>query len=666
MTKKQRRERNQILLAAFLYILLAAAEHFIGGRLFENRLLKLLLYLVPYLVVGRGVVKSALRGILGRDIFNEEFLMTLATVGAFVVGEDAEAVAVMLFYSVGELFQSYAVGKSRKSITELMDIAPEYANLLQADGSLKTVDPDSLKAGDSIAVKPGERIPIDGTVLEGSSMIDTKAITGESVPRSVHAGEAVISGCINGSGLLKVRVDKPYSNSTVARILELVENASARKSPIENFITKFARYYTPVVVISAAVLAVVPPIVTGTSFLMWIQRACTFLVISCPCALVLSVPLSFFGGIGAASRVGVLVKGSNYLEALGEMEIFVSDKTGTLTKGNFVVSSLHPAGAAAAEADDDAALLADEAIAAQPAVAGKPSAGEVREAERSAEEALLLETAAYAECFSDHPIAQSIRAAYGRPLSEKRVGQAENLSGKGIKSSLDGEVICAGNGALMDALGIAYTPEQEAGTVVYVARGGQFLGSIVISDTIKEEAREAISRLKEQGVREIVMLTGDRKAAAEQVAKRLGIDTVQAELLPDQKVGCVDALEQQVSKKGKLAFVGDGINDAPVLARADVGIAMGSLGSDAAIEAADVVIMDDNILKIPAVSKIARKTIAIAKQNIVFALVVKALVLILGAVGLANMWAAVFADVGVSVLCILNAMRMLREGRGLD
>ena len=660
MTKKQKRERNRILLAAGLYLILAAAEHFLGGALFENRLLKFLLYLIPYLVVGSDVVKGALRGIMGRDIFNEEFLMTLATVGAFVVGEDAEAVAVMLFYSVGELFQSYAVGKSRKSITELMDIAPEYANLLLADGSMKTVDPDSLKEGDAIAVKPGERIPIDGTVLEGSSMIDTKAITGESVPRSVHEGEAVISGCINGSGLLKVRVDKAYCNSTVARILELVENASARKSPIENFITKFARYYTPVVVISAAVLAVIPPLVIGGGFLMWIQRACTFLVISCPCALVLSVPLTFFGGIGAASRVGVLVKGSNYLEALGEMEIFVSDKTGTLTKGNFVVSSLHPA---SASAEEDAALLADEAIAAQPARGGLPSAASVGEAERSAEEALLLETAAYAECFSDHPIAQSIRAAYGKQLVQQRVSGTENLTGKGIRAQLDGVEICAGNGALMDAMGISYTPEQAAGTVVYVARAGQFLGSIVISDTIKEEAREAIRQLKAQGVREVVMLTGDRKAAAEETAKRLGIDTVRAELLPDQKVRCVDELEQRVSKKGKLAFVGDGINDAPVLARADVGIAMGSMGSDAAIEAADAVIMDDNILKIPAVSRIARQTIAIAKQNIVFALAVKALVLVLGALGLANMWAAVFADVGVAVLCILNAMRMLRAGR---
>lgn len=631
MTKKQKRERSRIILAAVLFVLIGLLTRFSGVELFENRIVKLVLYLIPYFLVGSGVVRGAINGIRALDMFNEEFLMFIATVGAFVVGEDAEAVAVMLFYSIGELFQSYAVGRSRKSIKDLMDIAPEYANLVQEDGSTKEVDPEVLVAGNVIVIKAGEKIPVDGTVLDGSSMLDTKAITGESVPRSVRKDEPVISGCINGNGLLKVRVDKEYKNSTVARILDLVENASAKKSPIENFISKFARYYTPIVVISALVLAIIPPIVTGTSVLIWIQRACTFLVISCPCALVLSVPLSFYGGIGAASRAGVLVKGSNYLEALSEMEIFVSDKTGTLTKGEFKVSELLPA---------------DVAAASDPSYQAKQEA--------------LLETAAYAEYFSDHPIALSIRDAYGKPIDEKRIADVKNVTGKGLEVQLDGKPVYAGNASLMEAHGIHVMPHEGAGTVVYVARDGILLGTILISDTVKTEAKEAIRRLKTLGVRETVMLTGDRRAAGEAVGRELGIDTVYAELLPDQKVGIVEELEKKVSKKGKLAFVGDGINDAPVLARSDIGIAMGSMGSDAAIEAADVVIMDDNILKIPAVSKIAAKTVVIAKQNIVFALAVKLLVLVLGAVGLANMWAAVFADVGVSVICIINAMRMLK------
>lgn len=624
MTNKQKKERNRILLAAFLFVLLSVAEH--AGFLpmvFENRWLKLLLYLIPYLIVGLDVVKGAFRGILNKDPFDEAFLMTLATFGAFAVAEDSEAVAVMLFYSIGELFQDVAVGKSRRSIKALMEIAPEYANLLQPDGSAKTVDPSELQVGDVILIKAGEKIPVDGLVLEGSSMLDTKAITGESVPRSIKEGEQIISGCINGEGLLRVRAEKAYEDSTVARVLEMVENASEKKSRTENFITRFARYYTPIVVISALVLAVLPPILTGTGFLTWIQRACTFLVISCPCALVISVPLSFFGGIGAASRQGVLVKGSNYLEALGEMETLVSDKTGTLTKGTFRVTEILP--------------------------------------QEGADRALLLETAALAESFSDHPIAGSIREAYGKQLESGLVSDTKNVSGQGVIAMAEGHRLLAGNGKLMEASGISYTPCDLPGTVVYVARDQEFLGALVISDEIKPEAKEAIRELKQAGVRRTVMLTGDRKEAAEAVCRELGMDQVFSGLLPGDKVTKVEELlSQKETKKGRLAFVGDGINDAPVLSRADIGIAMGSLGSDAAIEAADVVIMDDDLLRLPAVIRIARKTLGIARQNIVFALFVKVLVLILGALGLANMWAAVFADVGVSVICIINSMRMLR------
>ena len=624
MTNKQKKERNRILLAAFLFVLLSVAEH--AGFLpmvFENRWLKLLLYLIPYLIVGLDVVKGAFRGILNKDPFDEAFLMTLATFGAFAVAEDSEAVAVMLFYSIGELFQDVAVGKSRRSIKALMEIAPEYANLLQPDGSAKTVDPSELQVGDVILIKAGEKIPVDGLVLEGSSMLDTKAITGESVPRSIKEGEQIISGCINGEGLLRVRVEKAYEDSTVARVLEMVENASEKKSRTENFITRFARYYTPIVVISALVLAVLPPILTRTSFLTWIQRACTFLVISCPCALVISVPLSFFGGIGAASRQGVLVKGSNYLEALGEMETLVSDKTGTLTKGTFRVTEVLP--------------------------------------QEGVDRALLLETAALAESFSDHPIAGSIREAYGKQLESGLVSDTKNVSGQGVIAMAEGHRLLAGNGKLMEASGISYTPCDQPGTVVYVARDQEFLGALVISDEIKPEAKEAIRELKQAGVRRTVMLTGDRKEAAEAVCRELGMDQVFSGLLPGDKVTKVEELlSQKETKKGRLAFVGDGINDAPVLSRADIGIAMGSLGSDAAIEAADVVIMDDDLLRLPAVIRIARKTLGIARQNIVFALFVKVLVLILGALGLANMWAAVFADVGVSVICIINSMRMLR------
>ena len=633
MTKKQKKERNKILLAGAVFLVLAVAEHFaVFEPVFGNRWLKLILYLIPYLIVGRDVVLGAFRGIRNKNPFDEAFLMTIATFGAFVVNEDMEAVAVMLFYSVGELFQQVAVGKSRKSIKALMEIAPEYANLVQEDGSAREVDPSELKIGDVVLIKAGERVPVDGTVLEGSSMVDTKAITGESVPRSVHENEPIISGCINGEGLLRVKVEKAYEDSTVAKILDLVENASSKKSRTENFITRFARVYTPVVVIGALILAVVPPIVTGTGFLMWIQRACTFLVISCPCALVLSVPLSFFGGIGAASRQGVLVKGSNYLEALGEMETIVSDKTGTLTKGEFRVTNLLPAHGQTGEAD----------------------------------KIKLLRAAAYAESFSTHPIANSIREAFFEKTGEKpdtsRAEDMQNVSGQGIVAEVEGHKLLAGNEKLMQANAIAYEQTELPGTIVYVAEDGIFLGSIVISDVIKPEAKSAIAALKSAGVKKVVMLTGDREAAAEAVGRELGIDKVYSGLLPGDKVDRVEELQKEFEgkRKGKLAFVGDGINDAPVLARADIGIAMGSMGSDAAIEAADVVIMDDNLMRIPDVIRVGRATLRIAYENIVFALAVKIIVLILGALGIANMWAAVFADVGVSVICILNSMRMLK------
>ena len=637
----------------------------LGGMtplIFENRLLKLLCYLIPYLIVGKDVVKNAFRGILKRDPFDEAFLMTLATFGAFAVGEDSEAVAVMLFYAVGELFQDVAVGKSRKSIKALMEIAPEFANLLLPDGTAKTVDPSDLKVGDTILIKAGERVPVDGMVLEGSSMIDTKAITGESVPRKVKAGEEIISGCINGEGLLRVRVEKAYEDSTVAKILDLVENASEKKSKTENFITRFARVYTPVVVVSALVLAVVPPIVTGTSFLMWIQRACIFLVISCPCALVLSVPLSFFGGIGAASRIGVLVKGSNYLEALGEMETLVSDKTGTLTKGEFRVTRILPAKQDAAQA---------EGLEKKERETPKTETPESREALRSeeapdktaADSAALLELAALSESFSDHPIANSIREAFQEERQTEpdasRVTDTTNVSGQGIRAVIDGHTVLAGNDRMMRENNIAFPETKLPGTVVYLAKDGVYQGCLIISDVVKPEAKEAIAALKAAGVKRTVMLTGDRKEAADAVGEALGMDLVYSELLPGDKVEKVEALSES-GGKGKLAFIGDGINDAPVLARADIGIAMGSMGSDAAIEAADVVIMDDNLMRISAVIRIARKTLHIARENIVFALGVKLIVLVLGALGLANMWAAVFADVGVSVICILNSMRMLR------
>ena len=628
MTKKQKQMVVRIVAAFIMLIAIMVGEHTGLSERIQPHVLLALICLVPYLVIGYDILFKAARNIRNGQIFDENFLMMVATFGAFGVGEYSEAVAVMLFYQVGELFQGYAVGKSRQSISDMMDICPEYANI-EEDGVLTQVDPDDVEIGTIIVIKPGERVPLDGVVVEGDSMVDTAALTGESVPRRATVGDDIISGCVNGSGTLKVRTTKEFDDSTVARILELVENASSKKAQVENFITRFAKYYTPVVTVGAVVLAIIPPIVLsvtgagslGTLFGTWIYRACTFLVISCPCALVISVPLGFFGGIGAASKKGVLVKGSNYLEAVAELDTIVFDKTGTLTKGEFKVNEVTPV---------------------------------------QMESQGLLELAALAEGYSTHPIAASIREAYGKPLAMERVERTEEISGHGIHTFIDGREVYVGNAKLMNSLNLAFTESKSAGTVVYVACEGSFAGTVVISDTVKEGAREALAAMKHVGVKKTVMLTGDRKEAAEAVAAELGIDEVHYELLPADKVSQVENLLAALPEKGKLAFVGDGINDAPVLTRADVGIAMGSMGSDAAIEAADVVLMDDDVRKIASIVSIARKTLRIVKQNIVFALAVKALVLILGATGYANMWAAVFADVGVSVLAILNSMRTLR------
>lgn len=622
MTKKQKTMLARIIAAFLIYIPLFAASHK-GAMEGLSAPVNFAVFLVPYLVIGWDIVYKAVRGIVNGQVFDENFLMTIATFGAFGVGEYSEAVAVMLFYQVGELFQSYAVSRSRQSIADLMDICPEYANL-EKDGELVQADPDDVEIGDIIVIKPGERVPLDGRVISGESMVDTSALTGESVPRRVETGSEIISGCINESGVLRVEVTKEFDDSTVARILELVENASSKKAQVENFITRFARYYTPAVVAAAALLAVVPPLALGAGFGPWIQRACIFLVISCPCALVISVPLSFFGGIGAASRNGVLVKGSNYLEALAQMDTIVFDKTGTLTKGEFKVTEIRPSGMSGEE---------------------------------------LLRLAALAEHYSNHPISLSIRDAYekaGGRMNLSSIGKNEEISGHGVRTEIDGSVVLAGNGRLMEAEGIAYEPCESIGTVVYLARDGVFAGTIVISDTVKEHAAQAIRDLKQAGVKRTVMLTGDRKAVGEAVAEKLGLDEVFTELLPADKVEQVECLLASQAEGRKLAFVGDGINDAPVLTRADIGIAMGSMGSDAAIEAADVVLMDDDPARISVVVRISRKTLSIVKQNIVFALGVKALVLALGAFGMANMWEAVFADVGVSVIAILNAMRALK------
>lgn len=624
MMKKQKIMLYRIIAAAVIYVPLFVLEH-MGKLEFQSEIpVQFLLFMIPYLIVGWDIIYRAVRNISHGQVFDENFLMCIATFGALGVKEYSEAVAVMLFYQIGELFQSYAVNRSRQSISAMMDICPEYANI-EEDGKLKQVDPDDVEIGTEIIIKAGERVPLDGEVVSGTSFVDTSALTGESVPREVTEGSEIISGCVNGSGLLKVRTTKEFDDSTVAKILELVENASSKKAHVENFITKFAKYYTPIVVCAAVVLAFLPPIILGGGFAEWIQRACIFLVISCPCALVISVPLGFFGGIGAASKQGVLVKGSNYLEALSEMKTIVFDKTGTLTKGEFVVSEVIPNGW---------------------------------------EKEGLLEVAALAEGYSDHPISAALKKAYEEAelgeLSMDRVEQAEEIAGHGIKAKIDGRVVYAGNAKLMEEKGVEYEPCTVPGTVVYLAAEKEFLGTIVISDTVKPEAKRAIAQLKQSGVKKTVMLTGDRKDVGEAVAESLGIDEVYTDLLPGDKVDKVEALLGELGEKEKLGFVGDGINDAPVLSRADIGIAMGSMGSDAAIEAADVVLMDDNILKISSIMRIAGKTLQIVHQNIVFALGVKVLVLILGALGMANMWEAVFADVGVSVIAILNSMRTLK------
>ena len=640
MTQKQKRTLGRIFLSAALLaaarllptlwlpgaLPLVSVSHAAQDGSAAFSLAPWALYLVPYLLIGWDVLWKAVRNIAHGQIFDENFLMALATVGAFGTGEYAEAVFVMLFYQVGELFQGYAVGKSRQSITALMDIRPDCANV-ERDGALLQVDPDEVEVGDTIVIKAGERVPLDGVILEGRSTLDTAALTGESLPREAEAGDDVISGCVNLSGLLKVRVTKSFEESTVAKILDLVENAAGKKAKAENFITKFARYYTPSVVAAAAVLAVLPPLLGDGDWSKWFHQALVFLVISCPCALVISVPLSFFGGIGGASRAGILVKGGNYLEVLADTQIVVFDKTGTLTKGVFNVTAIHPD-----QCDEDR----------------------------------LLELAALAESYSDHPISRSLKEACGKEIDNSRVDGVEEIAGQGVKASVDGVEVWVGNDKLMDAAGAAWRPCHRVGTTVHVASQGVYLGHIVISDEVKEDAAQAIAGLKAIGIQKTVMLTGDAQAVGEDVARRLGLDEVHAQLLPADKVDQVEALLRERTGKGKLAFVGDGINDAPVLSRADLGIAMGGLGSDAAIEAADVVLMDDKPSKIAVAIRIARKTLSIVRQNIVFALGVKLLVLVLGAVGRANMWGAVFADVGVSVLAILNAMRALRAGQGAE
>ena len=585
---------------------------------------RFVLFMIPYLVIGYDILKKAFKGILNKQVFDENFLMAVATVGAILLGDYSEGVAVMLFYQIGELFQSYAVGKSRRNISELMDIRPDYANI-EKDGTLEQVDPDEVEIGTIIVVQPGEKVPIDGVITEGTSTLNTSALTGESLPRDAKAGDEVISGCINMTGLLKIRTTKEFGESTVSKILELVENSSSRKSKSENFISKFAKYYTPAVCYGALALAFIPPIVLlimGKPAMWgdWIYRALTFLVISCPCALVISIPLSFFAGIGGASNQGILVKGSNYLETLAQTKYVVFDKTGTMTQGVFEVSGIHHN------------EMPDEK---------------------------LLEYAALAECSSSHPISKSLQKAYGKPIDRNRVTDIEEISGNGVIAKVDGISVAAGNTKLMNRLGIAYQDCHHVGTVVHMAIDGKYAGHILISDIIKPHAKEAIAELKKAGISKTVMLTGDSKRVADQVAGELGIQEVYSELLPADKVSRVEELLNQKSEKAKLAFVGDGINDAPVLSRADIGIAMGALGSDAAIEAADIVLMDDDPLKISKAIKIARKCIRIVYENIYFAIGIKILCLILGALGIANMWVAIFADVGVMILAVLNAIRTL-------
>lgn len=627
MTKKQKKVLYRIIIAAILMVVL----HFVPVA----GVWKLLLYLVPYLVIGYDILRKAVLGIVHGEVFDENFLMAVATVGAICLGDYAEGVAVMLFYQIGELFQAVAVGKSRRNISALMDIRPDYANIEDENGNLEQVDPDEVEVGTIIVICPGEKVPIDGEIVEGSSTLNTSALTGESIPREVKAGDAVISGCVNLSGLLKVRTTKEFGDSTVSKILDLVENSSMKKSRSENFITKFARYYTPAVCYSALALAILPPLynfICGNpaSFATWVTRALTFLVISCPCALVISIPLSFFGGIGGASACGILVKGSNYLEALAQTKYVVFDKTGTLTKGVFEVTKVCP------------------------------SEDFCRKWEGQDAGQKLLAYAAHAECYSNHPISKSLREEYGIEIDNSRVSDVEELGGHGIQAKVDGITVAAGNYKLMDLLKLSYEQDTGVGTVVHMAVDGAYAGYILIADVVKEQSRAAVAALKAAGVKKTIMLTGDSKIVAEHVAAELGIDQVRSELLPADKVGEVEQLLQEKNEKEKLVFVGDGINDAPVLSRADIGIAMGALGSDAAIEAADVVLMDDNPEKIALAMRISRKCLRIVYENIVFALAVKAVCLILGAVGIAGMWMAIFADVGVMVLAVLNAVRCLK------
>ena len=635
MTKKQKKTRNRILIVLGIFIVLLVLEK---TGLLEGlpTIVRFLIFLVPYVMIGYDVIKKAAVNISHGQVFDENFLMMIATFGAFGIGEYPEAVAVMLFYQIGELFQSYAVGKSRQSITEMMSIAPEIANVVGENGEVTEVDPSEVSIGDILLVRAGEKIPVDGVVVEGESFIDTAALTGESVPRRVTKDSDVISGCVNGEGILKIRAEKAYEDSTVSRILELVENASDKKSRMENFITRFARYYTPVVTIGALLLAIIPPILGQLEFSDSIKRACIFLIVSCPCALVISVPLGFFGGIGASSKIGVLVKGSNFLEAASGIKTVVFDKTGTLTKGEFKVTDIITA--------SESGISKDE----------------------------LLEMAATGEAFSNHPIARSVFTAYLESSGQKDIDRSsiseadtKEVSGRGIETVYNGKKLFLGNSKLMNENNISSFAEAVAvsGTVVYVSYDGKFMGYVVISDVIKESAKDAIAGIKKVGVNKTVMLTGDRKDVAEDVGRQIGIDEVISQLLPADKVERVEKMLSSEDNDSKLAFVGDGINDAPVLMRADVGIAMGSLGSDAAIEAADIVIMDDDINKIPSVIGIARKTIRIVKENIVFALSVKVIILILGALGLTTMWLAVFGDVGVAVIAILNSMRALKIDR---
>ena len=613
MTKKMKKKLIRIIISFILLVIAFILK-------LDNTIINNILFIISYLIVGYDIILKALRNITRGKVFDENFLMTIATIGAFFISEFPEAVAVMLFYQVGELFQSYAVDKSRKSVASLMDIRPDYANLYH-DKKSERVDPNKVKFGDIILIKPGEKIPLDGIVVEGSSTLNTLALTGEAVPKSVSVNDEVLSGCINNEGILKVKVTKEFGESTVSKILDLVENASSRKSKSENFISKFAKYYTPIVVIIAILLALIPPLLTDTNFKTWLYRALSFLVVSCPCALVISIPLSFFAGIGASSRIGVLVKGSNYLEALANTEIVVCDKTGTLTEGIFEVQKVNPIGYSKED---------------------------------------LLRYTSYAESYSNHPIALSIKEAYGKDINEKQVTKTKELKGKGIIAKVESKEVLVGNEKLMIEYNIDYIKSNDIGTVIYIAIDKTFAGTIIISDKIKEDAYKAVKEFRENNVKKIVMLTGDREEISKNVSKELKLDKYYAELLPQDKVKKVESLMKEKSESGKLVFIGDGINDAPVLALSDIGVAMGGLGSDAAIEAADIVIMTDEPSKLASAIKISKKTMQIVKENIIFAITVKILVLLLSAVGIATMWAAVFADVGVSVIAIINALRILR------